>query len=336
MFVGAILAGFGLMFISQATSLATFYGSFALVAIGTSACSGVVFMTAVANWFHKKIGLATSITISGIGLGSLMIPFIVKLIDIFQWKAALFVLGLGFFVLISPLAFVLRHRPEHYGYSPDGEETGMIASIQVQNREDTSQSDVGAKQAFRNRAFWHITLALTLQYLAYISVITHIMPYLGSIGITRSTSGLIATAIPIISIGGHISSGWLSDKFNKRRVIAVYCAVIFIGFLLFSYIPNAGIWLFVPGAIFIGIGWGSHNTIRATLTREYFGRRSFGTILGFMAGFVVIIGIVGPPFAGWIFDNAGNYQAAWLIFAFCLFLALIIVVTIPPVDTKTK
>ncbi len=334
MFGGLILAGFGLIFISQTTSLAMFYGGFAMVAVGTSACSGAVVMTAVANWFNRKIGIATGITISGVGLGGLMIPLIVKLIDIFQWQTALFIFGLGFCIVISPLALILRHRPEPYGYLPDGAENAATIPTAAQEIKYDSKSDIGAKQALRSRAFWHISLALTVQFIAFTAVTTHVMPYLSSIGIDRSTSGLIATTLPVISIGGRLSSGWFSDKFNKIRVTVVYCAVTLIGLLLFYYIPQVGIWLVVPFAIFIGIGWGGHSTIRAALTREYFGRSSFGTIIGLMAGFIAIVGVVGPPLAGWIFDISGSYSFAWLLFAFLLFIALIILMTTPPATRR--
>ena len=168
------------------------------------------------------------------------------------------------------------------------------------------------------------------------ALITHVMPYLSSIGVARSTSSLVATAFPIISIGGRLSSGWFSDKFDKRRVAAVYCALMLIGLLLFDYTLYAGIWLLVPFIIITGIGWGSHSTVRAVLTRAYFGRSSFGTVFGFMAGFMSILGVIGPPLAGRIFDISGSYHTAWLIFAVFLLVSLIIMLTTPPVKTNIR
>ncbi len=315
MFGGAILSGIGLIFISQTTSLAMFYGSFALVALGTSACSGTLFVTAVSKWFNRKIGIATGITISGIGLGGFMIPLIVRLIDIFQWQTTLLIFGLGFFVIIAPMSLVLRHSPEAYGYLPDGAENTAVVPGKLQYKVYANQSDKGAKQAFKSRAFWHLGLALTTQFLVTTALTTHIMPYLSSISINRSTSSLAATALPVISTGGRLSSGWFSDKFDKRWVAAVFLALMLIGLLLFYYVPQADIWLLIPFAIFIGIGWGGNVTNRAALTREYFGSRNFGTIYGFLMGLIAIIGLAGPPLAGWIFDTTGSYSIAWLLFS---------------------
>jgi MFS family permease len=54
---GAIITSLGLILLSRTASLAMFYGSFLLLAVGMSICSSTVLMTAVANWFRRKIGL---------------------------------------------------------------------------------------------------------------------------------------------------------------------------------------------------------------------------------------------------------------------------------------
>ena len=54
-FGGSILICLGFLLLSRVSSLAMFYGTFALIAIGMSACTGTVLMTAVANWFQKKV-----------------------------------------------------------------------------------------------------------------------------------------------------------------------------------------------------------------------------------------------------------------------------------------
>ena len=70
--------------------------------------------------------------------------------------------------------------------------------------------------------------------------------------------------------------------------------------------------------------------------REYFGRSRFGTIFGFTMALSALGNILGPPFAGWVFDNWGSYDAAWLVLAFLAFTATIIVVTTPPVGTNVQ
>ena len=51
---GAILSSLGLMLLSRATSLAMFYGAFAIMAVGISTCTGSVLLAPLAHWFHRK------------------------------------------------------------------------------------------------------------------------------------------------------------------------------------------------------------------------------------------------------------------------------------------
>jgi len=336
MFGGIVLLGLGLILLSRTTSLGMFYGAFAVVAMGTSGLSPTVVMTAVANWFRRKVGLATGIMASGFAFGSLLVPVVVRLIDVFDWQTAIFILGVGIWVIGLPLSLLLRHKPEQYGYLPDGEQSNTAIPYEGLTPAQTVEVDIGAKQALKSRAFWHVGLAMAFQFLSISAVIIHVMPYLSKVGIARLTSGLVATAVPLTSIIGRLGSGWLGDRFDKRRVAIGCFAVMSLGLLFFSYASDQGMWLLVPFIILFGIGWGGNVTLRAALLREYFGRRAFGTILGFMMGMIALGGILGPLFAGWVFDNQGSYHVAWLVLACLVFAGLIIMATAPPAGTSVQ
>jgi sugar phosphate permease len=334
-FVGTILIGLALIFLSRITSLGMFYGAFFLLAISDSACSPTVTMTAVANWFRKKVGIATGITACGFALGGLLIPIIVKLIDIFDWRKAIFILGLSMWVIGSPLSLLFRHKPEQYGYVPDGEESNAVIYDQGSSPAQTYEVDIRAKQALKTRAFWHIGLASALQLLAISAVLVHVMPYLSNAGIIRSTSALVAMAMPLTSIIGRLGSGWLGDRFNKTQVAAGLFALMSMGLVCFNYVANEGAWLLFLFVILFGIGWGS-TILRTALVREYFGRKRFGTILGFMMGITGLGIILGPLFAGWVFDNWGSYHAAWLVLACLALIGTVIMATTPSVNATVQ
>ena len=163
------------------------------------------------------------------------------------------------------------------------------------------------------------------------AVVLHVMPYLSSVGITRSISSLVAMGIPLISIIGRLSSGWLGDTFGKRLIASGCFAVASLGLVLFSYVSNEVMWLLVPFIILFGIGWGGITTIRVSLLVEHFGMSRFGTILGFIMAMSALGNVVGPLFAGWVFDSWGSYYTAWLTFTCLVFVAVIVMATTPPV-----
>jgi MFS family permease len=168
------------------------------------------------------------------------------------------------------------------------------------------------------------------------AVITHIMPYLSSIGVARSTAGLVATASPLMSIGGRLSIGWLGDKSDRRRVAAGAFALMGLGLLSFGYASTAGTWPLVPFLILFGMGYGGGFALRPSLPRDFFGRMNFGSIFGLLMGISMLGNVIGPPLAGWVFDNRGSYQNIWLVFAGLAAVALVSVLIISPISATRR
>lgn len=306
-FLGTIIVGFGLILLSRTQSLAMFYGSFLIIAFGAGGCALVVIMSAVANWFRKKVGIALGVMMSGIGASGLLVTFIVYLIDGYGWRTTLVILGAGMWVLGIPLSFVIRDRPEKYGYLPDGEISGDTVPTTDTNGEGV---EIGLREALRMKKFWYLNIVEAIRMLTVGSVIIHVMPYLGSIGILRETAGIVAGAIPLFSIMGRFGFGWLGDVFDKRLVMA--CTYCFIAMGMLAFWSMRTIWIILIFLLIFPPGYGGGIVLRGAILREYFGRDSFAKILGVTYGSGAIGGIIGPTLAGWTFDTLGTYHTVWL------------------------
>ncbi len=335
-FGGVLVTVASLLLLSSTTSLIMFYVSFALLAVGVSACTVTVLLTAVANWFRRKMGIASGIAICGFGFSGLLIPVIVRLIEVYDWRTALNILALGMIVLVLPLSFVFRHRPEQYGYFPDGQKQDTTAHLTDSSPPQSLEVELRVKQALKNGTFWRIVLARMYHMMAMMAIITHVMPYLSSISISRATSSLVATAIPLMSIIGRLSFGWFGDKFSKRSVAATSFVMMSCGLFCFAYASNTGLWLLVPFLVLLGIGYGGTNAILPALGREYFGRTNFGSIYGLMEGIGTIGAVIGPTLAGWAYDSLGSYQIVWFLLAGLAVVAIASVLTITPVRNAMK
>ncbi|MFC1533680.1 MFS transporter [Thermodesulfobacteriota bacterium] len=334
-FTGILITGLGLVLLSRITSLVMFYGVFILIASGMSTCLGVLPMTVVGNWFRSRVSIATGIVVSGVALGGLLVQIITRLIDIFGWRTAMIIFGLGAWIILLPLSLIIRHKPEQYGYLPDGDLSKKPLSHKGSSTVQYKENDIEAGKAFKSGVFWHISLSLMCHVLVINAVLTHIMPYLSTIGIARSTSSMVASALPITSILGRLSFGWFGDRFNKKRVTAVGFILTSLSMLLFGYVGSMGTWLLPIFLILFGVGYGGPIPMIPALFRESFGRASLGAILGFSQGITVLGTIIGPPLAGWVFDSFGNYQGAWFAFAGVTMAGLVILMTTPPIGEST-
>ena len=333
-FAGAVIIGLGLLLLSRINSLAAFYGVFILIGIGKSTCIGVVPIATVGNWFQRKATLATGILVSGTAVGGLMVLLATRLIDIFEWRTAMAILGFGAWGILLPLSLLFRHKPEQYGYLPDGDLHRKLPASEGQSSAQGNELDIGVKQVLKSSAFWHIAMGFMCHILVMNAVITHVMPYLSSIGFTRSFSSLVASAIPLASIVGRLSFGWLGDKFDKRRVTALGFVLASLGLLSFGYVATARTWMFVPFLVFVGLGYGGPIPMMPALLREYFGRVRLATVLGLVMGVAALGGVVGPLLAGLAFDKLGSYQVAWLGFAGLVVVGMISLITTPSVGNE--
>ncbi|MFC1956454.1 MFS transporter [Chloroflexota bacterium] len=334
-FSGEIFAALGLFLLSKATSLPMFYGAYLLMAVGISFCTMTVLMTAIANWFCRKVGIATGIVSAGFGSGGLMIPVMVGLIEMNRWRMAVAILALGMLVIVLPLSLLFRHKPEQYGYLPDGQPEGSTTFAKNPIPGQAVEVNIEAGQALKSKTFWRMALPITSQVLLVTATMAHVMPYLSSIGIPRARSQWVATIIPLISIGGRLSFGWLRDRVDQRQLSASAFILMGLGLLCFGYAPTGGLWLLVSFLVLFGTGYGSAMVMRPALMREYFGRANFGKILGWMLGINMLGSITGPPVAGWVYDTWNSYQGIWFIFAGVALVTLLSILAVRPVRIET-
>jgi len=274
-----------------------------------------VLMTVVARWFKRKMGRATGLMISGFGAGGILVFLITAAIATYEWRMTSLLLGLGMWLIGIPLAYMISHQVEEYGSTSEGKVAHRVTRYEIGQK-----LELGLKEALRSRIFWQVATAELIRQMVISSVNTHIMPYLGSIGMSRSTSASIAATMPLVSIIGRVGLGWLSDVFDKRYVLAVGFSLMAGGMLAISYTP---VFKFFPLFILpFSIGHGGCPSVRAALLREYFGRAAYGKIMGMMTAITMIGGIVGPILAGSVFDIQGSYRSLWVGFSAVLAMAI--------------
>ncbi len=317
--IGIITAAAGLFSLSATGSLGMFYASFLLLGIGAGACTSIVSMTAVANWFTINVGKALGIVSAGFGASGLLVPLIVLLIDHQGWRGALITMGFVMLFLGLPTAMIIRDRPEKYGLLPDGEVKDKATTPEIHRLKPINE---GFRAIMKNRSFWYINIADCLRMMALSAVVIHIMPYLTSLSMPRLTSSYIAAGLPLLSILGRFGLGWLGDIHDKRMVIAMAYGLMAAGIvsLCFVAIP---LFLFVF-LITFSVGFGGIAVLRSALILEYFGRETFGKTLGITMGAGSLGAVIGPTLAGLVYDLQGDYLIAWLIFFFMLVISLLL------------
>ena len=73
--------------------------------------------------------------------------------------------------------------------------------------------------------------------------------------------------------------------------------------------------MFYLFAVLFGMGFGGRNPLTTAIRGEYFGRTSFGRILGLSTVPMNVLLLIGSPLAGYMRDHQGSYDTAFLLLA---------------------
>ena len=176
----------------------------------------------------------------------------------------------------------------------------------------TAESDFTLRQAVATPVFWLMTAAVTLRIAAADALVINQIPMLGWKGIPEEQAAyyLSATFLVIIPLrfamglaAMVVPSRWL--LFGGMTIGAVGSAV----FLLWTGYPAAAMFV-VSIAATEGVA-----TLGWLAVGEYFGRRSFGSLVGIMTVCFGAGSLAAPVAAGWIFDRTGEYGIALVVAA---------------------
>lgn len=343
---GLSCVGLGLIVLSQTTTLVTFYAAILLLAFGAGGCTTVVHMSLMANWFKRRIGLAMGITGSGFGTSGLAIPFIVDAVDTYGWRWTLIGLGLGAWLICVPLSLLIRDRPEDMGLLPDGAppepDSEPISEPQSQpdNKAEppkikpVGDSDYCFTDACFSRSFMALFAAESIRSLMISGVSLHIMPYLSTVGMSRSDAGLMAAGLPLLSVLGRFGLGYLGDKFDKRWMMIASLVMMSLGLLV--YYPVKGLGLGVIFLLMFAPGMGGGMVLRASILSTCFQKAYFGRLVGLVMAAAAVGGIVGPLLTGWYYDTYGDYRPLWLMFSGLTLLSAGLIRFIKPIGGQAR
>lgn len=332
--LGISLAGVGFILLSFTNSLATFYIYFIILSTGWAPVLGVVNVRAVANWFRRKASRAMGVVLMGTAAGGLLPPLIARLLEAYGWRSTLFQMGVAILVLGIPLCLVVRDRPEDSGYLPDGDTAPANAGAQAddQSPDPPPYPQMRLGEVLRTPAFWLLALAFTVSFGLTNTVITHHMAYLSTIGFSTTQGVWLLTIFSFVGIPSRLLMGWLGDVMDKRKLLAVLFFIGFIGVLALARAQS--LWHLVVYAIALGIAWNGSVPLRGSIQLQYFGSKSYGSILGLFFTVITVGGSLAPIMAGRIYDTTGSYRPAFYILAAAMLAAtpLFLLVRPPPVS----
>ena len=313
--VGITLFGLGLMGLSQVNSLPTYYAAFVFIALGFRLSTFFPLSVAFVNWFKRKRARALSTLELGFAVGGLLVPLVAAALETFGWRSTAF--GSGILILVAgmPLVQVIRTRPEDYGEIVDGGPATDGEPTRTEPIEFVAEeSDFTAREALRTPAFWLISLGHGSSLLVVGAVNVHLISHLrDDLGYSVGSAALVVTLMTSLQVVGILFTGVIGDRFEKRLLCAGCMLMHMVGMLLVTFAVSLP--MVIGFALLHGLAWGIRGSLMQAIRADYFGRASFGVILGLSATVVMWVQISGPLLAGIIADATGDYQIGFTLMA---------------------
>ena len=320
--IGLLTFAVGLMLLSRVDTLVAFILVFLLLAGGASLGGWLTTITVVVNWFERRRTTALALTQIGASIGGLLIPIVAWSLITFGWRTTSLVSGLLVLVLGVPLTQLMRTRPEDHGLRPDGAPAAPPRRAAVTAGAPDpggvpappASPDFGTRDALRTPAFWLLSLGHGLALTVVSTVTVHLVVHLvEALEMSLPLASFVVAFLTGATLAGKVLGGFLGDRFDKR-LVAAGAMVLHAGAILVLAVAN-GLALVLVFAGLHGLAWGIRGPLMGALRADYFGRRSFATIMGFSTSIIMIGSISGPILAGVIADRFGSYRPAFVLLA---------------------
>ena len=270
--------------------------------------------------------MAVISTAVGVG-GAILVPLVGWGIDNHGWRSVAMVSGIGLLVFVWPLVLTIRHRPEDVGLLPDGDkplaldETGApLVDGDTSVPTFVEEVEYTISDAFKTKAMWILILGITLRFTSHTAIMVHLSPILEAQGMSTTKSAAAIGLLVFLSIPGRLICGALGDKFPKHKVVSGF---LILQVLALVVLLNADtmfeLYLFI---VLWAAAYGA-GILNWAIVGDYFGRGKFATLRGLMGLFYSGGAVVGPVYAGWVFDQHGNYTQAVGVFLVVTTLSVI-------------
>lgn len=311
-----------------------------LIGLGTGSMA-LVFAATIANtWFTRSRGLVIGILTAGSAAGQLVfLPFIAMLAQDPGWRQASLLIAAGALAVVPLVLKFLKNSPAEAGVLPFGAEPAAAQPPTAPHAQPAADAGKRANAAVRAlqvlrraskvRTFWALAAGFAICGATTNGLIgTHFIPSAHDHGMPETTAAGLLAVVGIFDILGTIASGWLTDRFNPRILLAVYYQFRGIGLLVLPLLLSAEVQpSMIVFVVIYGLDWVATVPPTAAICRETFGADG-SVVFGWVFAAHQLGAAAAALAAGALRDATGHYTYAWLGAAAMCTIAAVISATI--------
>jgi MFS family permease len=297
-----------------------------VVGVGTGLTAMVLAATVATRWFNKRRGLVIGMLAASSATGQLVfLPVIAAFTTDYGWRVALaFMCGMLALAALVVLT-LMRDRPSDLALPLYGETEVTPSPARGQGLWSLMMSPLLVlKDAARTGTFWILFATFFVCGCSTNGLIqTHFVTFCSDYGLAAVTAASVLAMMGMFDFVGTIGSGWLSDRFDSRYLLAWYYGLrgVSLLFLPFTNFTFYGLSLF---AVFYGLDWIATVPPTVKLTADRFGREKAGLVFGWVFAGHQVGAAFAAYGAGLTRTELGTYVPAFFVAGgLCVIAALL-------------
>lgn len=322
------------------------------VMVGTGAGMAALTLGAtVANrWFIAHRGVAMGLMTASSATGQLVfLPLMAALVTSYGWRAAALTSGLGAAVVLPFAWWLMRETPGAIGLPPVGghaivtpaSATSAASTASTASTSATSSPPAASaggrsnpfgiavsalREAATQRAFWLLFASFFICGASTNGFIgTHFISMCADHGISAVHGASLLAAMGMFDLVGTTASGWLSDRFDSRRLLFWYYGLRGLSLLFLPYAFGFDFYGLPIFAVFYGLDWIATVPPTVRLASDIFGRDRGPIVFGWIVAGHQLGAAFATLAAGMMRTSLGNYQLATMCSgALCLIGAVVV------------
>jgi len=283
-----------------------------MVGLGAGGTASVLAATVAHRWFVARRGLALGILNSAASTGQLIfLPLLMALIVAGGWRVGSWMLVLVALGLLPLVALWMRDDPAEMGLKPYtlAKDTARVAK---QPSPSDVPSSIPLAEVFRSSTFWLLAGSFFVCGGTSAGLIgTHLIPHSIDRGFPEVAAAATVGVMGGLNFVGTLLSGWLVDRVDTRKLLSVVYALRGVSLFVLPFVTDfSGLFIF---AVIYGLDWFATVPPTIALTADTFGKRSVGSIFGWIflshqVGAALVASVSGA-IRVWL----GDYQFAFLM-----------------------
>jgi len=273
-------------------------------------------------WFPHQRGLVNGLAVGIFAAGSgIFGPIAGALGERVGWRETFQMLAALFFAFTMVGAYMLKDPPPGY-VAPPTRPGGHTAN-------KPAPIDLSTSQVIRTPSFYKLWVAYALGATAGTMVISQLVPFARSSGLSPRIAAFAITVGAIGSATGRFFSGWMSDHFGRLFTLR---AIILISMIATPtlFLVREEVALFYVLLYVVYYCYGTQLSVYTALAGDFYGTKYLSTNYGLLLMAWGFAGVLGPLIGSRVFVATGSYQYAFFGSAVLAFAALGLLLIVRP------